>query len=578
MIKENKKTKRNVAIIVIGLILVLAVATFSYALWTKNFTETGVNKNIYDCFTISYQETNGTGISIEHGYPQTDEEGMQNNPYEVQIKNSCKTVASYDVILNEETNSTLNPDYLKVATDEDIKLLSSATETTQRVIDNYNNKKSYIINSGVLASNQTKTLQIRSWMDENTSVENGSNKEFAFKITIEATAGDGGLLAGKILKSYPITPDNEMESFDFYDFIKKNQTVDIEVSAEHPIYATSNIDKLDRPYEYGYMCCVRGPNGGPEFRETSDCKENITDPREYVGWYTYGNNDYVSSGSVYKIVEVSDNKITKADIITSINYDVKKGMVETSDDDGTSYVYRGDINNNYISFADKLWRILRINGDGTIRIILNNIEDNAETIFFNNYGDNQKYVGYTYDNGRVCTKANPCDKNVGTSSNLKTYLENWYSENLQKDDNNIAISTYCNDTSTSSTDNEKTNYGAISRLDEGKASLKCFDTDKDYGGVYKLKIGALTADEMQIAGLTRKVYENLKTYFPVSYWWTMTPYYYSNSQINLFISGIDGDISDSKYSSKFQALPVINLKSDVTVTGFGTQSDPYVVQ
>ena len=36
---------------------------------------------------------------------------------------------------------------------------------------------------------------------------------------------------------------------------------------------------------------------------------------------------------------------------------------------GTSYYYRGNVTNNYVKFADKYWRIVRINGDGTVRVI-----------------------------------------------------------------------------------------------------------------------------------------------------------------------------------------------------------------
>ena len=36
---------------------------------------------------------------------------------------------------------------------------------------------------------------------------------------------------------------------------------------------------------------------------------------------------------------------------------------------GTSYYYRGNVTNNYVKFVDKYWRIIRINGDGTVRVI-----------------------------------------------------------------------------------------------------------------------------------------------------------------------------------------------------------------
>ncbi len=41
----------------------------------------------------------------------------------------------------------------------------------------------------------------------------------------------------------------------------------------------------------------------------------------------------------------------------------------TKDNYGYSYYFRGTVDNNYVKFADKYWRIVRVNGDGTVRII-----------------------------------------------------------------------------------------------------------------------------------------------------------------------------------------------------------------
>ena len=75
-----------------------------------------------------------------------------------------------------------------------------------------------------------------------------------------------------------------------------------------------------------------------------------------------------------------------------------KAMVETgglykdTDSDGDTYYYRGYVENNYISFAGILWRILRINGDGTIRIIT---DDKIGESKYNEDKTIEKYEGYT---------------------------------------------------------------------------------------------------------------------------------------------------------------------------------------
>ena len=44
-------------------------------------------------------------------------------------------------------------------------------------------------------------------------------------------------------------------------------------------------------------------------------------------------------------------------------------LCSAPDDYGTSYYYRGNVENNWVKFGGYYWRILRINGDGSIRMI-----------------------------------------------------------------------------------------------------------------------------------------------------------------------------------------------------------------
>ena len=45
-----------------------------------------------------------------------------------------------------------------------------------------------------------------------------------------------------------------------------------------------------------------------------------------------------------------------------------KGLYTMQDDYGTSYYYRGSVTNNYVLFGGYYWRIIRLNGDGSIRL------------------------------------------------------------------------------------------------------------------------------------------------------------------------------------------------------------------
>ena len=81
-----------------------------------------------------------------------------------------------------------------------------------------------------------------------------------------------------------------------------------------------------------------------------------------------------------------------------------EGLFMAEDDEGESYYYRGAVENNYVSFAGSIWRIIRRNGDGSIRMIYsgNKTSDTGETVTIGNFEFNSKYwdptyVGYMYN-------------------------------------------------------------------------------------------------------------------------------------------------------------------------------------
>jgi len=80
------------------------------------------------------------------------------------------------------------------------------------------------------------------------------------------------------------------------------------------------------------------------------------------------------------------------------------GLYMAEDDEGESYYYRGAVRNNYVSFAGFLWKIIRRNGDGSVRMIYvrkdtSNTGDStiAYNLQFNNKIFDPTYVGYKYN-------------------------------------------------------------------------------------------------------------------------------------------------------------------------------------
>ena len=81
-----------------------------------------------------------------------------------------------------------------------------------------------------------------------------------------------------------------------------------------------------------------------------------------------------------------------------------EGLFMAEDDEGDSYYYRGAVKNNYVSFAGFIWRIIRRNGDGSVRLIYSGTttSDTGAATAIGNSQYNSKYwdpayVGYKYN-------------------------------------------------------------------------------------------------------------------------------------------------------------------------------------
>ncbi len=275
-------------------------------------------------------------------------------------------------------------------------------------------------------------------------------------------------------------------------------------------------------------------------------------------------------------------KEDKPDFSTAATED--EGLIKDIDDDGDTYYFRGAVENNYVKFKgltwaesdgyyhnagdDMLWRIVRINGDGTIRLIADG--SIGESVFNENM-NNEKYVGYTFldDEGNV------------QDSTIKKYLEDWYDKNMMPYDEYIETSKFCNDTSTVIDDGDYIGYGAYDRLyNNNSPSFKCNETKKIYGGLYtNLKVGLITADEVVFAG--GSAYGPNNSYYLAkrtsSWFWIVSPIVFSTGAA---VSDVldDGSIQPAATTLKLTVLPIVNLKSDLLVTeALGTIDDPYTI-
>ena len=320
---------------------------------------------------------------------------------------------------------------------------------------------------------------------------------------------------------------------------------------------TTNTYMVDNEEQYYYVTYGTGwKANGSKFNLTGTSVTTDTYTNSYaslVGKYL-PQSSINSSGSgtagtmktttnlsaVYYVVSATQDSFAYKQITSNKNT-TEALLASTEDDYGTSYYFRGAVTNNYVEFANKCWRIVRVGGDGSVKLILHN--DNTagaanpcssannstsaafarysgttyKSGFNTNYDDNA-YVGFMY--GAVGASDYATTHANTNNSTILTNLETWYTNNLKDYADKIADTVWCNDKTnvTDTTFNpwnwrnvnglgygtNVTYYGATQRLVSRNnsaggtgPSLKC------NGELSKItsKVGLITADEIAFSGL-----------------------------------------------------------------------------
>ena len=324
--------------------------------------------------------------------------------------------------------------------------------------------------------------------------------------------------------------------------------------------------------------------------------------------------------SVYYVVSATQDSFTYKQITSSKNT-TEALLASTVDDYGTSYFFRGAVKNNYVEFANKCWRIVRITGDGSVKLVLHN--DNTSnaanpcssannstnaafarysgttynSAFNTNYNDNA-YMGFMYGQAGASDYAS-AHANTNKSTIL-TNLESWYNNNLASYESKLADTIWCNDKSTVSGGlgygTNSTGYAAGNRLNSTKQpTLKCPNDNKggklskftvkdttNGNGNLTYKIGLLTADEIAFSG---SIYgnHNRSTYLQentgTNNWWSLSPGVFNGLSAHVW-NVVSGLLSNNllPVRNEFGVRPAISLISSTNVTGNGTSENPYIVE
>ena len=292
------------------------------------------------------------------------------------------------------------------------------------------------------------------------------------------------------------------------------------------------------------------------------------------------------------------------------NAEATDGYVCSAPDDyGTSYYFRGNVENNWVKFANSYWRIIRINGDKSIRMIyagdaevidslankeevLKNGYNDGSTDYtqigtsaFNSSIDDNAYVGYMYGTTGASTYE---DTHANTNnSTIKIKVDEWYETHLKSTEYESYLSDtlFCNDRSFNES-NTGTGAGTSEtyyRPFSGNQTLKCsqkndrftVDDEEIGNGDLTYPISLITIDEVYLAG----GYGSNSSYYLCTgnYYWTLSPGDFSGSYARVRRVNDDGNTNDSDVLNSYGVRPVINLKAGSLTKGSGTALDPYQV-
>ena len=323
-------------------------------------------------------------------------------------------------------------------------------------------------------------------------------------------------------------------------------------------------------------------------------------PKNTITGKILGDNvDNITAYSTYSSVS-NNNRPNFSNVATT-----DEGMFTDFDNDGVTTYFRGAVTNNYVKFADFWWRIIRVNGNGSVRLIYDGTTAHANgessvdrrigTSAFNTNPDDNAYVGYMYGTPGSSTYE-ATHANVKNST-IKTMLDNWYESNLSNYSDYIDTEAgFCGDrtpsTSSSSINNSggtgttQTYYAAYNRLYTNKTpSFKCTNNSdlytttesKDGNKALQYPIGLISADEVAYAGGVWTTGNTSYYLYTNSAYWTMSPYYFLGSYASVFRVNSSGYLNNYSVNNALGVRPVINLRGDLSVTGTGTSTNPYEV-
>ena len=631
------KDKNKLKILSSLLIIILLIIGVSYAIFQNYARQSGTNNlGATNCFSVSFEGVNNA-INLANDYPIPDSEGLERTPYTFKVTNNCNQYLSLSIGVETLSTSEIPSNLIKgVIVKNGEAPTSSMLISSGKTMEAQNGGTAYELLTDNLSANSSKTYDLRLWFDESMTKEQGASKIYQGKVIVGSSADvetprnlKEAILASNEVQTPLTTPGKEVSAHVLDDVESATYTVSSTYQTYYFTYGTgweANGDKFN--------LTGAGVTSDTYANSYSSLIGKYLPSRSLssAGSSTAGTMKTTTElNSVYYIVSATSSSFTYK-VVSSNKNTTEALLASTEDDYGTSYYFRGAVTNNYVQFANKCWRIVRITGDGSVKLVLHNdntskaanpcaSSNNSTTAAFARYSgstyqtafnlsyDDNAYIGFMYGTAGASDYAST-HANTNKSTIL-TNLETWYKNNLASYEDKLADTIWCNDKSTFTTytsgrtygaslgyAQNDTGYGALNRIYGGDAasyanpSLIC-PNDNNGGNLSKFtvndttngngnlsyKVGLLTADEIAFAGSIKDIY-NRSTYLQentgTTWWWSLSPHIFNGSTAVVLNVGYGGLYAVVAYNS-YALRPAIFLVSSTSVTGSGTSEDPYKV-
>ncbi len=391
------RNKQRIITLVAVLTFLLITVGVSYAFFSyigRGSTENTISS---DSITFLYEEIDkqGNGISITEATPVDYVTGKQGQAFNFRIISTSASTISipYEINVRKKDDSD-NLDnivklYLTKVDDNNQETeveLSKYSDLTTVTKNNHQEKQLHIDKVPANSNGYSQKYRLRMWIDKDADFSTGDYNNKTFSITVNVyssghveTEEDIQAAGRTDITSLSVNNSIITSTNDNYNAELPSGTTEatINVVTANP-YTRTVIEKTDSTYTN-----VIAMNTGIQRLSTS--KTVTLDNNANYFRIRLASEDgttnttlrlYISKRIVATIFGTNYNVVTAAPNLTTstsnVNSNDASGLyVSTDTNSGNpTYYFRGIVNDNYVRFANMDWRIVRINEDGTIRIIL----------------------------------------------------------------------------------------------------------------------------------------------------------------------------------------------------------------